>query len=109
MHGFSHLRTRVRVSSGLEPFPARSTLKRMLDHVMYGVGIIAPLALLPQIIQIYSTKSSAGVSLVTWLLLTSVSILWAVYAAVHNDKQLFFANFLVTIFNIALVIGLIMY
>ncbi len=99
----------MRVSSGLEPFPARTTFKRALDYVMYGVVILAPLALLPQIIQLYSEKSSAGLSLVTWILLTLVNILWATYAVVHKDKHILFANVLMALFNITIVAGILLY
>ena len=109
MHGFSHLRKRVRISSGLEPFPARSTLKRWLDYIMYGVGIVAPLSLIPQIYQIYSTKSGAGVSLVTWSLLMCVNVMWGIYALVHKDKHLLFANSLLFCFDFIIVFGLLLY
>ncbi len=109
MHGFTHLRKRMRVSGGMEPFPARSALKRWLDYIMYGVGVLAPLALLPQIIQIYSTKSGAGVSLMTWSLLMCVNVMWGIYAAVHRDRHILFANSLLFFFDAVIVIGLLMY
>lgn len=52
---------------GLEPFPSRDVWKRFLDYLMYGVGILAPIALVPQIMQIYTTRSADGISLLTWL------------------------------------------
>ena len=109
MHGFSHLRKRVRVSKGLEPFPARSFFKRLLDNMMYAVALVAPLALLPQIIQIYSTKSGAGVSIVTWVLLMCVNVLWFIYGAVHKDKHLLIANGLLFLFDMTIVVGLVLY
>lgn len=109
MHGLHHIRKRVCVTEGLEPFPARSTSMRVLDYVMYGVAFVGPLAFLPQIFQIYSTKSSEGVSLVTWVLLTISSALWLVYAAVHKDTHLFFASALGIAFHLVIVAGLLIY
>lgn len=109
MHGFHHLRERMRITQGLEPFPARSPLVRKLDYLMYGVGLIAPLALVPQIVQIYSTKSSAGVSLLTWILLLISSTLWTIYGAVHKDKHLLFASAMVIGFQLAIIIGMLLY
>ncbi len=109
MNGFHHLRKRMRVSSGLEPFPARTAFKRALDYIMYGVALFAPLALLPQIIQIYSTKSGAGVSLVTWSLLICVNVMWGIYAVVHRDRHILFANSLLFCFGFVIVIGLLVY
>lgn len=109
MLGFHHLRERARISQGLEPFPSRDVWKRFLDYLMYGVGVIAPIALVPQIIQIYGTKSSVGVSLLTWLLISIFNTLWAIYGAVHKDKHIFFANVFVVLFDLVIVIGILKY
>jgi len=109
MIGFRHLRKRARIAQGLEPFPARGAWKRFLDYLMYGVGIAAPIALLPQIFQIYETKNTAGISLLTWVLLTVLNTLWALYGAVHKDKQLFFANALIVLFDLVIVFGILVY
>jgi len=103
------MRSRMCVTEGLEPFPARTPLMRAFDYLMYGVGFAAPLALLPQIFQIFSTKSSEGVSLTTWSLLLVSSSLWTTYAIVHKDKHLIFANSLMFVFHVVVVIGLVLY
>ncbi|MCX6786626.1 MAG: SemiSWEET family transporter [Candidatus Kaiserbacteria bacterium] len=107
--GFHHMRARARLTKGLEPFPAIGSWKRFLDYLMYGVGIIAPIALVPQILQIYTTRSAAGVSLLTWILIAIFNALWALYGAVHKDRQLFFANAFVVLFDLIIVVGILMY
>ncbi len=99
----------MRRAKNLEPFPATNAWKRFLDYLMYGIGVVAPLALLPQIIQIYATRNAAGVSFLTWILLTVFNTLWAVYGAVHKDKQLFFANIFIVFFDLVLVLGILLY
>ena len=76
---------------------------------MYGVGVFAPLALVPQILQIYTTKSSTGLALPTWILFIVVNTLWAIYGAVHKDKHILFANVLMALFNSTIVVGVLMY
>lgn len=107
--GFHHLRRRARVSSGLEPFPARSLLKRLLDRLMYGVAFAAPLALAPQIYQLYASRETGGLSFATWLLLAIVNFLWTLYGLVHKDRHLIIANGLLFICHIVLITGLILY
>ena len=109
MNGFHHLRARARVTRGLEQFPSRNKMKRLLDYLMYAVGILAPLALVPQIIQLYTTKSSAGLALPTWLLFTFFNVLWATYGVVHKDKHIIYANALMALFNAIVVAGVLMY
>lgn len=109
MHGFHHLRARARLSGGLEPFPSQDARKRFLDYLMYGVGIFAPLALLPQIHQLYGTRDASGLSVVTWSLICCVNALWALYGLAHKDTQLFMANVLMMLFNLAILTGILLY
>jgi len=109
MNGFHHLRARARATKGLESFPSRNKWKRYLDYLMYGVGVAAPLALVPQITQLYTTKSSAGLALPTWLLFVVVNLLWATYGVVHKDKHIIYANAFMALFNGAVVVGVLMY
>ena len=109
MNGFHHIRARARHTKGLEPFPATGALKHFFDYLMYAVGVFAPLALVPQILQIYTTRSSAGVSLLTWSLFTLLNILWVFYGAIHKDKHIFFASALMILFDLVVVIGILLY
>jgi len=109
MLGFHHLRSRALATKGLEPFPARSSWKRFLDHLMYGVGVLAPLALLPQVIQIYTTKNASGISLATWTLLTFFSVLWMLYGIAHKDKPIIIAHVLFAILNALVAVGALLY
>ena len=107
--GQQHMNARERLFKNLEPFPARNLFKRFLDYLMYGVGVLAPLALLPQILTIYSSHSAAGLSISTWVLLAVVNALWALYGLVHKSRQVFFANFLMTLFDLIIVFGILRY
>jgi uncharacterized protein with PQ loop repeat len=109
MNGFHHIRARARASKKLEQYPSRHPGKRLLDYFMYAVGLAAPLALVPQILELYANKSSEGMSLLTWVLLTCVNACWAFYAIVHKDNHILFANILMALFNSTLVVGILMY
>ncbi|MCR4333718.1 MAG: hypothetical protein NUV60_01705 [Patescibacteria group bacterium] len=109
MLGFHHLRSRALAAQGIEPFPARGAGKRSLDYLMYGVGIFAPLALMPQIISIYVDHQKEGVSLETWVLLTLFSILWTIYGIVHRDRPIIIAHALFTILDGSIVVGILLF
>lgn len=109
MNGLHHLRSRLLISKGIEPFPARGAWKRFLDYLMYGVGIFAPLALLPQIGNIYIKHEIEGISLTTWVLLCAFNVLWILYGTVHKDKPIIIAHSLFAIFNATIVVGVLMY
>lgn len=109
MLGFHHLRSRALASGGLEPFPARSTLTRFLDRLMYLVGVLAPFALLPQVVRLYETRSSDGISLATWILLACSNVLWFLYGIVHKDKPIFISHFLFILMDAAIIAAALKY
>src|SRR5581483_6482127 len=76
-----HFHTRRRK----EPYPSKRFLMRMLDIMVYVVGVVGPLATLPQLIEIYSTHNASGVSLTTWGLYAITDIPWVIYAFVHRE------------------------
>jgi len=99
----------MHLTRGLEPFPAKGAWKHFLDYLMYAVGICAPIALVPQILEIYTTHSATGVSLLTWILIAFFNALWALYGAVHKDTHIFFANAFVVLFDLIIVVGILLY
>lgn len=109
MHGFDHLRKRVRVTKGLEPFPATSVWKIVLDHLMYGVAIFAPLALLPQIKRLYTVQDASGLSALTFTLFIIMHVLWILYGVAHKDRQIVTANFMMMFFNGIVLVGILIF
>ena len=109
MLGFHHIRSRARAAEGLEPFPSRNAWKRYLDYLMYAVGVLSPLALLPQIGSIYLNHATEGVSIETWLLLCLFNLLWINYGIVHGDKPIIISHSLFAVFNVIIVAGVLMY
>lgn len=107
--GLWHLHIRRRTTKQLEPYPATNRARRNFDYIMYGVGLIQPLALLPQITAIYIHHEKAGVSIETWALLTVFNTLWAVYGIVHKDKPIAIANILLTVLDLTIVLGVLYY
>lgn len=107
--GMRHIHARKRVARSLEPFPSSRFGRRVFDYLMYGVGLLQPAALLPQVVAIYIDHSKAGVSLATWLLLTLFNTLWAVYGYLHRDRLIMTANILLMILDAAIVVGVLWY
>ena len=98
--GMHHLHRRRRASGpALSPF----------DYLMYGVGLLQPLALVPQVIAIYIDGTKQGVSIATWVALTVFNLLWALYGYVHREKPILIANILLTILDLAIVFGVLFY
>jgi len=92
-------RRRRRAGPALSPF----------DYLMYGVGMVQPLALVPQVVAIYINHSKVGVSMATWLALTVFNILWAIYGYRHRAWPIMIANVMLAVLDVAIVLGVLYY
>lgn len=108
-HGFHHLHARKRIYKNLETFPSRSLLKRLFDYIMYAAAIAAPLALLPQVIELYSTKDAGVLSLPTWALLGLLNCLWLFYGILHREPPIIITNIALAAINFIIVAGILLY
>ncbi|PIR83960.1 hypothetical protein COU18_00925 [Candidatus Kaiserbacteria bacterium CG10_big_fil_rev_8_21_14_0_10_51_14] len=104
-----HLLLRKRVTKTLEPYPARTIWKRVLDKLVYTVGIIGPLMTLPQIILIYAGQDASGVSPLTWFGWALLDIPWIVYGLVHREWPIVTTYSLWLSMNLIVAIGAVMY
>lgn len=107
--GLHHLHTRKRIYKNLEKFPSPSRGRRAFDYLMLGIAFFGPLALTPQIVQIYQTKDVSSLVLSTWVLLASFNFLWFTYGILHKDSPIAVASLTAGILNSAGVFGIFMY
>lgn len=103
--GLHHLHTRKR----REPFPSPNGLKRFFDYLMYGVSVGVPLALVPQVHQVYSLKEVGDLSIVTWGLLCFFNILWTIYGTLHKAYPIMISSIATALLQLSLVIAILAY
>lgn len=110
MHiGQQHLHARERIFTNLEQFPSALPWKRVLDYTMFAVGILQPIALLPQLYEIYIVRQVAGLSVVTFVAFGLCNVLWAIYGAVHRTMPVLISGVLFVFLYAAIVFGILMY
>lgn len=101
--GQHHLHVRKHLAS----YPHPAAFGRLLDRVMYGVGIVMPLALIPQVIQVYSSKDVSELSLITWLALGTCNILWTTYGIVHKAPPIIIGSAIICVLQFSLVYAIV--
>jgi len=99
-----HLKLRGR--RGLEPYPHPHFWKRILDKVIYLVGLITPAVLMPQLIEVWTTHDVQGLSLITWLGFTIINLIWLLYGIVHREGPIIISNGLLTLANFGVTLGI---
>ena len=94
----------------MEPLkPAESDNKKskkflVIDGSAYALGVIGNIAVAPQIIKAWSGPAP-GMAVLTWIMFVGFGIIWLLYAIVHNQKPLIFAQIVGISCNAAVVIG----
>ena len=73
---------------------------------MFVVGTLAPLALLPQVFQVYVHHNVNGLSILTWSLLGFINTLWATYGLLHHERPIFIANLGMAFLDFSIVVGI---
>ena len=99
--GLHHLEKRTRAI-------ARTPWVRVMDVVAIINGIFGSLTAVPQLYQIVSTRQAAGVSTLTWLLLTISSAIWLIYAIPHRSWPIIISSVLSIVLDVAVIIAVLM-
>lgn len=78
-----------------------------MDRFMYAVALIAPFLTVPQLMRVWQTNGTQGVSIITWGGYACVSVMWFIYALRHKEKPLMLTHFLLFLLNVSIVVGVI--
>ena len=109
MFALHHLHLRKRSYVKLEPYPHPDVLKNRVDKLIYATALLTPVVTIPQAYQIFSAKTSAGVSVFSWICFAIANVIWVIYGVIHNEKPIIISNTANFVINIIVVIGAIMY
>jgi len=80
-----------------------------LERLMIFVAVVGPFANLPQLLKIWIKKKTNGVSLVSWILFSILSLVWLIYGIVKKDKYIIIALGITLILQLLIVIGTVIY
>lgn len=87
----------------------KSKKKRMafLDDLGYVAVIMGIVMTIPQILTIWVERKVEGVSVVTWVSYSILTMFWIYYGLAHKEKPIIIGNALGLVVNIAIVIGIL--
>jgi uncharacterized protein with PQ loop repeat len=104
-----HKRKKLHQNHELEPYPHPKAMVRWLDKIILFLAIAGPMSKLPQIIQVFTERTVAGLSLTTWVIFVIIAVPWIAYGIVHKEKPIIIANILWFVTELTVVIGILMY
>lgn len=76
-----------------------------LKYVVRVIAVVGPLTGLPQVLSIWISMNSAGVSLLSWSLFLAISFLWLLHALSQNDRALIISNSLWILIDATIIAG----
>lgn len=107
--GVHHFHIRKRIHQNHESYPHPDKWKRLMDKLIYVIGILVPIMTFPQLIKIWIDKNATGVSLISWSTYLIAAIFWLIYGIMHKEKPIIITNVLWIFFDIFIVVGIIIY
>lgn len=107
--GRHHVQKRKRIYQKREPYPHPRKWIRVMDRVIYAMGIIGPIMTIPQLTKIWLEQSAAGVSVISWATYLLIAVTWTVYGILHKEKPIIFTYAIWILLDILIVFGVILY
>jgi uncharacterized protein with PQ loop repeat len=98
-----------RINEKQEEYPHPTKHKRVLDKLIYLVGIVQPLTTLPQVYKIWIERQASGISLFTYTCYALFDMIWIYYGIVHKEKPIVIMYCLWVLLNSSIAIGAVLY
>lgn len=73
------------------------------------VALIGPIALIPQVLQLYTLRDASDLSPVTWILWEILSGIWLVYGLVHKEVPIIVGNLAFLVLQAIVIIAIFIY
>jgi MtN3 and saliva related transmembrane protein len=81
----------------------------LANTIGYIAALIGSLMFMPQAYQVWKTKNTSGISLISYFLLGSVSVLWFVYGYLMHATPVMIVNFIIAVLSLYIVLAKLRY
>lgn len=78
-----------------------------VDRMVMLLGIVYPLAMAPQLYNVWALHRTAGLSGITSVIGLLASIIWAVYGLLHRQRPILIANLVWMCVHAAMAVGIL--
>lgn len=109
MLGLRHLTLRKKKVKDETPTVRTVVKLAWLDMLIYSASIVGPLATIPQVLQLYTTRQAAGLALLSWVTYTILNMVWIFYGYKHHEKPIVLTNIALVVLNSTVVVGIILF
>lgn len=93
----------------LHRFLSKKKEKKLIDRLIYIAAVIYPLAGLPQIVQIFVSKSAEDLSLLSYLLFFILELVFLAYGLLYKLRPIILSAVLWDVYYITALVGILIY
>lgn len=90
-------------------YPSSNKRKLFYDKFIYVIVILAPISNIPQLYKVWVEKNAVGVSSISWLFFSLISVAWIIYGMFHKDKHIIIMNIALMFMQVFIAIGAIIF
>tara|TARA_B100001029_G_C14716865_1_gene262982 strand:- start:229 stop:492 length:264 start_codon:yes stop_codon:yes gene_type:complete len=80
-------------------------LEFLFKYLGFIAGFLTTIAFLPQVLKVWSSKSTRDISLSMFIIFTTGVTLWLIYGIIIDDTALIFANAITLMLSILILIA----
>ena len=79
------------------------------SNLGYFAGLLTTIAFIPQVVKIWTSKSTSDISLIMFIVFTFGVFLWLIYGVIIDDYALIITNFVTFSLSLSILVAKILY
>jgi len=79
------------------------------SNLGYFAGVLTTIAFIPQVVKVWTSKSTSDISLIMFVVFTFGVLLWLIYGLIINDYSLVITNLVTFSLSLSILVAKILY
>ena len=79
------------------------------SNLGYFAGLLTTIAFIPQVVKVWTSKSTSDISLIMFVVFTFGVLLWLIYGVIVNDYSLVITNLVTFSLSLSILVAKILY
>ena len=79
------------------------------SNLGYFAGLLTTMAFIPQVVKVWTSKSTSDISLIMFVVFTFGVLLWLIYGVIVNDYSLVVTNLVTFSLSLSILVAKILY
>ncbi|MEO8581417.1 MAG: hypothetical protein ABI425_02430 [Patescibacteria group bacterium] len=95
----------IKKKRSVKTFWLKKSVSQAYGYFIYVVAFMAIVVNIPQLITVWVSKDSSGLSVTSWVGFSIISFAWFVYGVLNGEKPIILTNFCLVLVQVLIVLG----